>query len=555
MTRTYGPLDFAFPDRHHWVLTQVLAERARTHADKVFMYEAEGRQRRWTFADVATSSANIAGNLQERGFEVGDRLGIMMANCPEYILAWFGATQAGVVEAPINPEYKGAFLEHAMSLLGPRAVVVDHPAIDALEGSRSVLADDTAFFVVGDDPAIVSSAIARLESLGWQASPFDVLLESRTPTPVDQRYWDLGAIISTSGTTGASKGVMMSHSQLYFFAEQTCNMARLTEDDTLMLALPLFHGNAQFMTAYPALIRGGSIVMFERFSPAKFIERIQAHGITYANLIGVMMDWIMQQPPSVEERPNTLRAVLSAPTPHELGAKFRERFEVEVIVEVFGQTEISLPVMAPYDNDRPPGAAGLLVDEFFEARIVDPESDEPVQDGEVGEFIVRPRLPWIVNSGYWRMPEATASSRRNMWFHTGDGLRRDADGWYYFVDRIKDALRRRGHNISSFEVENAIVQHPGVGSCAVIGVASEYEGGEDEVMAVVVREGDLDLAELARWAQGNMPKFLVPRYWREVDELPKTPSQKVRKELLRQEGLTAETYDADTERMHEPAPR
>ena len=538
MERDYGRIEFSFPEQEDWKIPTVLAERAQTHGQKLFLKEGEGLLRSWTFLDLERECRYIAANLQKRGFETGDRLAIMMGNCPEYLLAWFGATIAGVVEGPINPEYKGSFLEHALNLLRPRGAVIDAASIAALESSRDALPDDITFFLVHGISEEVEALLQRIRSSGWQAAPFDDLLEPRELLPVDQRYFDLGAIISTSGTTGPSKGVMMSHSQLYFFAEQTRNLAQITDRDTVMLAMPLFHGNAQFVTAYPCLIAGATVVLFDRFSPARSIDHVREHQITYSNLLGVMMDWIIGQPSRDIDIDNSLRAVMSAPAPRELSAMFRERFGVDVVVEAFGQTEISLPIMSPYSNDRPAGAAGLPVNEYFEVRIVDPETDVEVPEGTVGELVLRPRLPWIINSGYWQMPEATAESRRNLWFHTGDGLRRDSEGWYYFVDRIKDALRRRGENISSFEVESAILRHPAVAACAVIGVPSEYEGGEDEVMAIVVLEDKAvtEASELADWTQSNLPRFLGPRYWRIVETLPVTPSQKIRKELLRREG-------------------
>jgi crotonobetaine/carnitine-CoA ligase len=177
--------------------------------------------------------------------------------------------------------------------------------------------------------------------------------------------------------------------------------------------------------------------------------------------------------------------------------------------------------------------------------ITDPETDDPVAPGQVGELVVRPKLPWTINSGYWGMPQATADARRNLWFHTGDALKQDTDGWFYFVDRIKDALRRRGENISSYEVEQAIQMHEAVAECAVVAIPSEYEGGEDEIKAVLVLKEPVSFEELIAWATGRMPYFIVPRYWETVEELPKTPSAKVQKGILRKAGLTSATFDRE----------
>jgi crotonobetaine/carnitine-CoA ligase len=199
-----------------------------------------------------------------------------------------------------------------------------------------------------------------------------------------------------------------------------------------------------------------------------------------------------------------------------------------------------MPILSPYGEPRPPGAAGLAAGEWFDVRLADPETDEEVAVGEVGELLVRPKVPWTTTLGYYGMPDRTAEAFRNLWFHTGDGLRRDADGWYYFVDRLKDALRRRGENISSYEVEAPILEHPDVAEVAVVGVPADAEAGEDEVLAVVVPVPGATLTAEALWiwCAARLPDFAVPRYLRFVEALPKTPSEKVRKIDLRTEGVT-----------------
>jgi carnitine-CoA ligase len=202
-----------------------------------------------------------------------------------------------------------------------------------------------------------------------------------------------------------------------------------------------------------------------------------------------------------------------------------------------------MPILSPYGEDRPPGAAGLLVSEWFELQLVDPETDEEVPTGEVGEMVVRSKFPYTMSNGYYGMPEKTVETWRNLWFHTGDALRRDEDGWYYFVDRYKDALRRRGENISSYEVEQGLLAHPAVLEAAVIAVPASVEAGEDEVMACVVLSEPTDPAQLWEFCSTRVPAFAVPRFIRAMAVLPRTPSEKVQKLELRKEGITADTYD------------
>jgi crotonobetaine/carnitine-CoA ligase len=251
-----------------------------------------------------------------------------------------------------------------------------------------------------------------------------------------------------------------------------------------------------------------------------------------------MMGFVHAQPPHDRDREHRLRCVLTAPTPWEIVDDFQRRFGIDVVTEDYGSTEIGLPVLCPYGVTRPAGSCGRLLSDWYDARIVDPATDEELPDGQVGEFVVRPRIPWAISSGYFNMGERTLDSRRNLWFHTGDALRRDADGWYYFVDRINDSLRRRGENISSYEVEQPILAFPDIAEVAVVAVAADSPGGEDEVMAVVVphRGREIDPAELWIWCDERLPAFARPRFLKIVTELPKTPSEKVRKTALRAVG-------------------
>ena len=233
------------------------------------------------------------------------------------------------------------------------------------------------------------------------------------------------------------------------------------------------------------------------------------------------------------------------PTPHDKVAEITRRFGIREFHEAYGQTEICHPFQAPIALTRPPGACGVLVDQWYDVRLVNPDTDEDVPDGQIGELIVRHKQPWALNAGYVNMPEKTLEAYRNLWFHTGDGMRRDKDGWYYFVDRIKDALRRRGENISSFEVEEPIREHPAVADIAVVAAPTGIVGGEDEIKACVVLKAGAKLPpeELMKWCEERMPYFAVPRYVDYLDSLPKTPTEKIQKNKLREMGISATTWD------------
>ncbi|OJY52077.1 AMP-binding protein [Pseudonocardia sp. 73-21] len=531
--RTYDDLRLTYPDRRTWTLPAVLRDRAVTHADRTFL-DVPFQGARLTYAETLDVAERVGGGLLDGGCAPGDRVLIMAANSLEFLLAWFGAAVAGLVEVPINTAYRGTFLEHQVRTVEPVAAVVDPEYVGhllELEAAKGI----RRFYVLGDG----EEAIATLRAAGWAAEPFTALTGAERPAQLPAvGPADLAAVLFTSGTTGLSKGVMMPHAHFYFFAEECVSLCRLTDADAHMAVGPLFHGNAQFLAAYPAMIVGARFVLQQRFSASRWVDQLRASAVTVTNFIGVMMDWVHKQPRRPDDADNPLRCLYAVPLATSVAPDFRERFGIEAFVENFGLTEIAMPILTPYGADRPPGAAGLLVGDYFDVRLVDPDTDEEVPVGEVGELVVRAHLPFTMTSGYYGMPERTVEAQRNLWFHTGDGLRRDAEGWYYFVDRLKDALRRRGENISSFEVEQPILAHPDVVDCAVVGVPADAEAGEDELLVVVVpAEGAaVSAADVWAWCEPRLPAFAVPRYVRIAAELPMTPSGKTRKTELRVAG-------------------
>jgi crotonobetaine/carnitine-CoA ligase len=533
--RTYDDLLPTFDDPATWNLPWILRERARTHGERVYL-DVPGEALTLTFSEVLARAEAIASGLLSDGASRGDRVLIMAPNRSEVVLSWFGACLAGMVEVPINTAYAGTFLEHQVRTTEPATAVVHPDYAERFLDGDGAYASIERFYVLGEDAA-TSAAIGTLQGAGFDALPWTSLTahDSVSELPEVQAH-DLASIFFTSGTTGLSKGVMMPHAHMTFFADECVSLTRLTDADTYMCVGPLFHGNAQFLAAYPALIAGARFVLREKFSASRWVDQLRESGATVTNFVGVMMDWTWKQPARPDDADNQLRCVFAAPTASSILDGFRTRFGVEAFVEVFGLTETAAPFLSPYGEERPPGAAGLLATRFFEARLVDPETDREVAVGEVGELVVRHKQPWTMCAGYYGMPEKTAEVQRNLWFHTGDGLRRDADGWYYFVDRLKDAIRRRGENISSYEVEQAVLGHPDVLECAVVPAPTASEAGEDEVAVfAVVAEGSATGVEVVReWCDRKLPAFARPEYVILVEELPMTPSGKVRKIELRE---------------------
>jgi crotonobetaine/carnitine-CoA ligase len=493
-----------------------------------------------TYGEADRRVNRLAHGLLRLGVARGDRVLLMLPNSVEYLLVWLAVNRIGAVEVSVNNAYKGYFLEHLVNNSGGRLMVVARPFLETVAASEprlraleTLVVDDRQ----GEGPL---PSFRRLRLL-----PLDALDGGREDPPgVPLSPRDLNAIMYTSGTTGPSKGVMMPNAHCHLFAECTANLTRLTGEDCYFVATPLSHGNAPMMQVYPALLVGARAVIWSGFSASQWVEQVRRVGATVTNLLGVMMDFIYRQPPRPEDTRHRLRVVLGQPAPAAIALDFKRRFALERVLEYYGMTEIGVVTMMPYDDERP-GSCGKAVSEWFDLRIVDPESDEELGPDQVGELLVRPRVPWCFSQGYWGMPERTLEAQRNLWFHTGDALRRDVDGYYYFVDRMRDVIRRRAVNISSFDVETVVNQHPAVAEAAAVAVPSEFVGGEDELkLCLVLRPGARFVPEaFLAWCEERLPYFAVPRYLELLPELPKTPSNKVQKYLLRERGVTADTWD------------
>ncbi|ANZ27811.1 long-chain fatty-acid--CoA ligase [Rhodococcus aetherivorans] len=554
--QTYTDLKPTFTDPEDWTLGHVLRTYAASQPDSEFLVTPE-EDRRFTYAEMLSSAERIASSWYRAGAQQGDRVIIMAQNSSQLVRSWFGTAVGALVEVPINTNYEGEFLRHQVVTVEPRWAVIDDTYAERFVAIAEHARGIEKFWVVDSGAGNRDLALELLRANGWDAEAWEALEAGEVQELPQARPQDLGAIFFTSGTTGPSKGVAMPNSQLYFFAQEVVCFTRLTREDTYLTTTPLFHGNAQFMAVYPALVAGARAVVRSKFSASRWIDHVRDDDVTVTNFVGVMMDFAWKQPPRENDLDNRLRCVYAAPTASSIVEDFKKRYGIEAFVDAFGLTETCAPIVAPYGVPRPAGAAGLAASEWFDIRLVDPETDREVEVGEVGELVVRPVQPWTCSMGYYNMPEKTLEAWRNLWFHTGDALKKDEDGWFYFVDRYKDALRRRGENISSYEIEQAVLGHPAVVECAVIGVPADVEGGEDEVLATVVGTGDVGPEEILAWCDGRIPAFAIPRYLRFVGALPKTPSEKVRKAVLREEGITPDTYDrtavSDADRTAVPA--
>lgn len=520
-----------------WVIGEVLRRQAMERPEAPFLqWQLEEPV---TYAEVYEQSTRVAAWLRQFGVTKGDPVLIMLPNSLEFLYTWFGANLLAAVEVPLNIHYKGTFLSHEVTDSEARVAVVHRDYLERFEGVASELTHLRHMVVVGGDGAVPSIS-------GWSWHRFADLQLSPPADPVPANYWDVAGILYTSGTTGKSKGVRVRYGGLGIYAKGVLSVAKLTEKDVSYVCLPLFHGNAQFMQIVPTMVAGGRVSIWPTFSASQWLNQIRQCGGTVTNTLGVMCEFIYRQPPRPDDADNPLRVVIALPTPADIGRQFEERFGVTCI-EGYGMTEITVVTYRRPDEPLRPGSAGRPLTQWWDVQVVDPETDEPVGPNQVGEIVVRPKLPGVLNAGYHRSPEKTVEAWRNLWFHTGDSGKIDAEGYLYFVDRLKDYIRRRGENISSAMLEAVVNQHSAVLESAAIAVRSEHgAAGEEEVkICVVLKQGcQLTPNELLNFCQPRMPYFAVPRYVEFMDELPKTANSKVRKFVLRQTGLTPTTWDA-----------
>jgi len=438
-------------------------------------------------------------------------------------------------------DHVAVFLPNDLPYCQARVMVCDSDYLERLAEIEAQLPDLEIVLVPGLKSHPPFERLRCVDFDEFQAQPTD-------KPNTRASYRDTACIMYTSGTTGPSKGVLMPHAHIYLFGLGTIEHLQLAEEDIFYIVLPLFHANGFFMQLYATLIAGASAIIKRRFSASEWLNDVRRYQATITNMLGVVSAFVLNQPPTECDRDHRLRAIGVAPNSPELDGAFKARFGVREVYGLYGMTEANIPLYTQTGTTRP-GSCGKTWDRYYALRIVDPETDEEVPRDEVGEIVVRPKQPYGFMSGYNRMPEKTVEAWRNFWFHTGDAARMDEAGYVYFVDRIKDCIRRRGENISSYEVESVLAAHPAVADVAAIGVASEVEGAEEEVMVFVVHRPKqrIDPRTLIDFCENRMPRFAVPRYVEFVDSLPKTPTTKVQKHLLKKKGVSETTWDRHSE--------
>jgi crotonobetaine/carnitine-CoA ligase len=515
---------YAADDR---ILSTMLLRQAARFNDRTLFVCGETR---WTYRQTAAVAMASARSLTEAGIKPGDRVAILCSNRSEFLQVYLGCGWLGAIAVPINVASRGRQLAHILSNSTPALIVVE----DSL----------TAAFQTIEEPDILPRLIWTIDPNGLHDSGgthIPAMLDAAVVHPPSTvKPSDTVAILYTSGTTGPAKGVCCPQAQLFWWGAYSSRALAIKEGEVLLTTLPLFHTNA-LNAFYQALLNGCTYVVEPKFSVSRFWTTVLKHDASVTYLLGAMAAMLLSQPASPSDRTHKLRVALGGGVPARFHGLFLERFGVPLL-DGYASTETNFVFASPIPSDHP-GTMGYLTD-GAEAVIVD-ANDALLPDGEAGELLLRPTQPFAFATGYFAMPDRTVEAWRNLWFHTGDRVLREPDGHYRFIDRIKDAIRRRGENVSSWEVEEILTAHPKIAACAVYPLPSDL--GEDEIAVAVMCEPacTIDPVEIVRFCEGKIAYFAVPRYVRFVSEMPLTGNGKIRKVALREEGMTADIWDRE----------
>ncbi|WP_213958809.1 MULTISPECIES: AMP-binding protein [unclassified Variovorax] len=507
------------------VLGRVLATRALVSGNNPFL-TVDGRT--WSFAEVHQISQAVARGLRSAGVRRGEPVMVMLDNSAEFILAWFAIALLDAVTVPVNTAYTGDLLAYVAQDAGARVAVTSTTLAGAFAALAPARRGALATLIVCGDGAR-PEGIHCLDWAAVAATPGPPVVSQAGPD-------DMAFICYTSGTTGPSKGVMLPNSLAFQTVQTFVNAVGMRADDKVFSPLPLFHGMSRSMATLPALALGAQVHLAPRFSATTFWDDVRVSGATISTTIFTIPPVLKRRDPSPRDRDHRVRVMFNAH--HDL--EFEERFNVR-LVEAHGMTEVGLTIYTHFP-ERKLGTCGQPGAEW-EVRLVD-ENDGPVPAGVPGELLLRPRVPGVLMQGYVNKPQATLDSYRGLWFRTGDLMRCDDEGWYTYAGRKKERIRRRGENISAYEVESMAAQHPALIECAVLGVPAG-DGEDDVYLVAAMREAPaLTPSTLHAWLAERLPRFMVPRYIEFRAALPKTGSAKIERHVLMQTVPAIDAWDS-----------
>jgi crotonobetaine/carnitine-CoA ligase len=512
-------LDYSLRDL---TVNAVLKWQAQKRGEKVFLRTVEGQT--FTYSQVHAITNRIANWFLSQGLGHGSHVAVMMENELECLFSHIALTKLGAVSIPVNTSARGGMLAHYLNFSDAVALIA------SAEFAERVVA-------IGDE---VGGTLERLLVVGgnrlkdhgkYRVADFaDSDHASEADVTIEVKFNDLAFIMFTSGTTGPSKGVMFTQARAFMWDEAIVPAYGVSEKDTYFVCTPLSHATGLFSGVWTMMSVGGSIGLTPRFSARQFWSQVRSTGATYTTLLGAMVSFIEGLEELPDDLDNPLRFISAAPYPVTWEA-FEKRFGLQLSI-AYGLTDHSVPTRLPMNAPREKRGSTGTITPGFELLIVD-EDDIPVPKGMTGECLIRARYPWHSSSGYYKLPEQTLQAHRNGWFHTGDRGYLDQEGYFWFVDRAKDTIRRLGENISAYEVEQFTGAHPAIAEIAAYPLKAD-QSEEEVAVSVVIRAGmTLEPPELIRYCLETMPRFMVPRFIHVTDSLPRNLNQRVEKYKLR----------------------
>lgn len=517
-------------DNKNRILPKMLTLQAQQAGNTEFLITDE---RRLTFAQAEQEANSLAAGLAELGVGKGDRVAFYLDSGVDTVLIALATNKIGAVWVPINTDYKGVWLSETLERSHCKLLVTEVALQDRIKEVAGVLHDEI-LVVAGPDNEITLPGAKSLDALRDHAP--------LVPNYDDMYYGDTCAVLWTSGTTGKSKGVLQSHNS-WIRPVEASSYYKTREGDVIYNVLPLYNSGAWITAVFRALYEGIPVVLEKRFSVTTFWDRIRHFGATQTFTLGAMHIFLWNSPAQPNDKDHPLRIAQMIPMPEALLKPFAERFGVELLPMGYGQSEaMVIGSTANAIGKVPFSSLGLPLDDM-ELALLD-DDNQPVAVGEVGEICIRCLKPHIIFNGYFDDPKATEEAYSGEWYHTGDLGRKDDKGAYWFVDRKRDALRYAGRNISTMEVEMVVRKHPDVKDVAAFGVPSKEVQGESELKINVVLKPNATLTHeaLAAFINDNAPYYFVPQYLEFAETLPYTPTNKVQKFVLREQGITPNTW-------------
>jgi crotonobetaine/carnitine-CoA ligase len=509
-------------------------ERSRQYADRPAI---EIREITRTYSELDTKSDKLAIGYSDLGVRVGTRVAVMLDNSMEHIDSWIALGKLGAIEIPINTAYTGEILQYLIAHCDAEILVCDQRHLDVVVNLLPGLPLlKTVVYVPAPSPEeTIEPNDSRVKFVRFGGLYLEGKLEVVSLAPSIP-----SVILYSSGTTGPPKGILHSNGGCVRLGRYAAELMGYEKSDVLWNCFPLFHQNARYIGVFPAIESGAKIVLETRFSASRFWENARSKNVTAFNYLGAVLLMLLRQPKELGDCDHSVTRALGAGAPRDIWPEFEQRFGV-VLTEIYGLTEAPMAT-ANRGSSRTQLSSGKPSG-LFDVKVFG-DDDRPSPSGEIGEIVIRPKVPWALMLGYDHAPEATISAFRNLWFHSGDRGWMSEDGELYFTDRRQDCIRRRGESISSWEIESVLARHPGIFESAAYGVPSELSEEEVMIALVALPGAVLDPAEVHLYCAEHLPRYAVPRYIRLVPSLPHTPTERVQKFVLRNEGVTPDTWCA-----------